>query len=123
MIIFTNVHYVHEYYQVASVPYLIAALSIIVGGWVYKASGVYALVPVITGLIIFFNITAFNSSYGIVAARSLHELDPRSVKSYKIGRYLREHTRPDQGLVIFGQSYSSEVAYQAQRKTLRPSSW
>lgn len=123
MVIFTNVHYVHQYYQVASIPYLIAALSIIIGGWLNKSFDVYALVPITTGLIILFNIAAFNSSYGIVAARSLHELDPRSVKSYTIGRYLREHTLPGQGLAIFGQAYSSEVAYQAQRKSMTVDTW
>ena len=123
MMIFTNLHYVHEYYQVASIPYLIAALSIIIGGWIYKVSRLYAPVPVLTGIIIFLNISSFNSSYGIVAARELDELDPRSVKAYRIGRYLREHTQPGQGLVVFGQSYSSELTYQAQRKSMTADTW
>ena len=118
ILIFTNLHIVHEYYQTACVAFLLAALSIVIGGWLKEVSGTMMIVPVMTVAIILSNIAFFNSSYGIVAARLLDELDPRSVQSYKVGRYLREHTRPDTGLVIFGQGWSSEIGFQAQRKSM-----
>lgn len=123
LLIFTNLHIVHEYYQVSCLAFLLAALAIVIGDFFKKVSGIMAVVPIITLFIIFSNITFFNSSYGIVIARSLDELDPRSVQSYKVGRYLREHTLPDTGLVVFGQAYSSEIGFQAQRKSMTAPPW
>lgn len=123
VLIFTNLHFVHEYYQVACVAFLLGALAIVIGGWLPKATGSTLLVPVVTLAIVLSNLVVFSKSYGIVAARALDELDPRSVQSYKVGRFLRDNTLPDTGLVIFGQSYSSEIAYQSQRKTMTADTW
>jgi hypothetical protein len=123
VLIFTNLHIVHEYYQVACVPFLLAALAIVIGGWLKASSGTMGIVPVVTLAITLSNIAFFNSSYGAVVARTLDELDPRSVQAYNVGRYLRDHSRPSTGLVIFGQDYSSEIAFQAQRKTMTVPPW
>ena len=118
LLIFTNLHFVHEYYQVGCVAFLLAALAIAIGGWLQSVTRT-ALVPLLATLaIVAFNLISFKSWYGDWVARTLDELDPRSVQSYKVGRYLREHTRPGSALVVFGQDYSSEVAYQAQRKSM-----
>lgn len=121
--IFTNVHFVHEYYQVACVPFLLGGLAIVIGGWMKQVSGTMLIVPITTAVIIISNLVFFNSTYGVVAARSIDELDPRSVQAYRVGRYLREHTDPGAGLVIFGQGYSSEIAFQAQRKSMTVPPW
>jgi hypothetical protein len=123
VLIFTNLHFVHEYYQVACVAFLLGALAIVIGGWLHKATGTMLFVPVVTLAIVLSNMVVFGRSYGIVAARSLDELDPRSVQSYKVGRYLRDVTRPGLGLVVFGNGYSSEIAFQAQRKTMAAPAW
>ncbi|MBV5327744.1 MAG: hypothetical protein JZU65_08925 [Chlorobium sp.] len=123
VLIFTNVHFVHEYYQVACVPFLLGALAIVIGGWLHKATGMMLLVPIITMTIMLSNFAIFNKSYGIVAQRTIDELDPRSVQSYKVGRYLRDVTRPGSGLVVFGNGYSSEIAFQSQRKTMAAPPW
>ena len=123
ILIFTNLHVVHEYYQVACVAFLLAALAIVIGGWLPAVSGTMLLVPVATLAIIISNMVFFSSSYGIVAARTLDELHPQSVQAYKVGRYLREHTRSDTGLVIFNQGFSSEIGFQAQRKSMTVPPW
>jgi len=123
VVIFTNLHFVHEYYQVACVAFLLGALAIVIGGWLPKTTGVKLIVPVVTLAIVVSNIAVFSKAYGIIAARTLDELDPRSVQSYKVGRYLRDNTPPSSGLVIFGQSYSSEIAFQSQRKTMTADTW
>lgn len=123
VLIFTNLHFVHEYYQVACVAFLLGALAIVIGGWLEKSTGIMLIVPVVTLAIVLSNLAVFSKSYGIVAARTLDELDPRSVQSYKVGRYLRDNTPPGSGLVIFGQSYSSEIAFQSQRKTMTADTW
>lgn len=118
LLIFTNLHFVHNYYQTSCVLFLIAALSIIIGGWLQMASGVAALTPLVTTVFMACNLVAFYKGYGIVAARPLAEQDPISVQNYALGSYLRDHTETATGLVIFGQSWDSEVAFQAQRKSL-----
>lgn len=123
LLIFTNLHFVHEYYQVACVAFLLGALAIVIGAWLKSVTGTMMIVPLVTIVIILSNLAQFNASYGIVAARGLDELDPRSVQTYKVGRYLREITRPETGLVVFGSDYSSEVAFQAQRKTMTVPPW
>jgi hypothetical protein len=123
VLIFTNLHFVHEYYQVACVAFLLGALAIVIGGWLPKYTGMQLLAPVLTLAIALSNMAFFAKSYGIVAARTLDELDPRSVQAYKVGRYLRSHTRHESGLVVFGQGYSSEIAFQSQRKTFAAPPW
>jgi hypothetical protein len=118
VLIFTNLHFVHNYYQTGCMLFLIAALSIVIGGWLRIASGVSALVPLVTAAFMVFNLASFYSEYGIVTARSLSEQDPRSVLAYTIGNYLRAHTKAGTGLAIFGQDWSSEITFQAQRKSI-----
>lgn len=118
LLIFTNLHYVHEYYQVACVVYLLASLAIIIGGWLPAVSGTQLVAPVVVLILMLVNVSVFNSAYGIVTRRSIGELDPRSIQAYEVGQYLRAHTQPGEGVAIFGQGYSSEVAFQAQRKAI-----
>lgn len=123
MVIFTNLHVVHNYYQTGCVLFLIASLSIVIGGWLTKASGILALAPITTMVFIFLGITQFYSGYGIVVSRQLSEQDPISIQAYNVGRYLRENTHTNASLVIFGQGWSSEIAYQAQRKSMTVPTW
>lgn len=123
ILIFTNLHFVHEYYQVASVAFLLAALAIVVGAWLKHSTGTTMAVTLVTLVLVLSNLSVFGKAYGIVAARTLDELDPRSVQSYKVGRYLRDVTEPGTGLVVFGNGYSSEIAFQAQRKTMAAPPW
>ncbi|MFT3929006.1 MAG: hypothetical protein QM709_01810 [Spongiibacteraceae bacterium] len=123
LIIFTNVHFVHEYYQVACLSFLLMAIALIVGGWTNQLPYNSITIPVITLVFVISNVYFFSKSYGVVTARSLDELDPRSVQAYRVGKYLEKAVPIDQGLVIFGQDYSSEIAYQAKRKSMTAPPW
>lgn len=123
VLIFTNVHIVHEYYQVACVAFLLGAISIVTGAWLNRATGIVMMVPVVTLAIVISNVIVFNRAYGMAFSEALDKLDPRSVQAYRVGKYLREHTHRDTGLVVFGQDYSSEIAFQSQRKSMTVPSW
>lgn len=123
IVIFFNLHVVHEYYQVGCVAYLLGALAIVIGGWVREASGHESIVLIATTIIVISNLLVFNNGYGIVVARSVDEMDPRSVQLYRVGQYLRKTTRPDTGIVVFGSAYSSEVAFHSQRKAMTVPPW
>lgn len=118
LLIFINLHYVHEYYQVACSIFLIAAISMVICYMLPIISGVSAIIPVTVILMMLANISIFNGYYGIVMKRSIREQDPRSLQAYDIGRYLRDVTLPGTGLVIFGQTWSSEIPFHAQRKSM-----
>jgi hypothetical protein len=123
LIIFINLHVVHEYYQVGAIIFLLGALSIVIGGWLPLRTGTLFFTALITVIIVFSNLLYFSKSYGIVVGRKLDELFPQSVQAYKVGSYLREKTNDGTGLVIFGQGYSSELGYHAQRKSMTAPEW
>ena len=122
-LIFTNLHMVHDYYQVSNIVFLLGALAIIIGDGLKKQINFVFIVPIITIFIIFSNLSKFYSSYGIVAARELDSLNPRNVQSYKIGRYLNQITKEKTAIVVFGKGYSSEIAFHGQRKSISIPSW
>lgn len=69
------------------------------------------------------NLVSFYSQYGIVAARTLPQSSPNYVQSYSIASFLRDHTRSNTGLVIFGKGWSSEIAFPAERKSMTAPTW
>ena len=114
--IFTNLHVVHTYYQVGCVAFLIASLSIVIGGWLVEYTGKMLIALVITLAIIFSNIAIFKSVNGNKVAYAVN-------RAVKIGHHLHDLTNPNTGLVIFGEDWSSEIAYYAQRKSLTAPVW
>ena len=52
-LIFTNLHVVHEYYQVSSVAFMLAAFAIIIGGWLKDITGTMIIVPFVTTVFYF----------------------------------------------------------------------
>jgi hypothetical protein len=121
--IFTNLHKVHDYYQVSNIVFLLGALAIIIGDGLKKQINFFFIVPIITIFIIFFNLSKFYSGYGIVVARELNSQDPRSLQSYKIGRYLNQITKEKTAIVVFGKDWTSEIAFHGQRKSFTIPSW
>ena len=122
-LIFTNLHLVHEYYQVASVAFVLAALAVVIGAWLPRATGFSAVAPVMLAVILVSNITVFGSYYGIVVARPLEAQDPLSVARYQLGHWLHAATPEGSGLVVFGQDYSSELPFHAGRRALVCPAW
>lgn len=123
ILIFVNLHVVHEYYQTACVAYLLGALAIVIGGWLKETSGREAFVFLATLVIVMSNLAVFSKSYGVVVARSVDERDPRSLQLYRVGEYLRKATRPGTGIVVFGSGYSSELAFHSRRKAMTAPTW
>jgi hypothetical protein len=65
----------------------------------------------------------FEERYGKVVAADPDTQDSPSSQAYRVSRFLREHTPPGSGLAVFGQEYSSEVAFHSQRKTITVPPW
>jgi hypothetical protein len=114
MLLFMNLHIVHEYYQASCALFLIAALALAVGVWVPSIVRHPALVPALTSLLVASNLHAFATGYGPVERKEITV--PRS-RVLTIAAILRQYTPPGSGFVAFGRGWSSEFAYYAQRKS------
>jgi hypothetical protein len=123
LLIFTNLHIVHEYYQVACVAFLLASIAIVIGAWIPQISGRIPVAPLCLLLLIVINITNYKSAYGIVSTRSVDQSDKHSAQAYRVGRYLQSHTPEDTGIVVFGQDWSSEIAFHSERRSMTAPSW
>ena len=123
LLIFTNLHYVHHYYQVSCLVFMIAALSIAITTFVDKTDIPESSTIILLLLIISINIFAWSSFYGIWIKRGPSEIDPKNALYYKVGQHLRKVTPLNTGLVVFGSDYSSEVGYQSERKSMTVPPW
>jgi peptidoglycan/LPS O-acetylase OafA/YrhL len=123
ILVFTNLHVAHEYYQVSCVVFLLAALAIVIGGILPAVTGIPLAVPALTLLMLIWNIHTFNGYYGVVAARAVSESDPATRQAHSVGRYLREHTKEGTAVAVFGQDYSSEIAFASERKSITLPPW
>jgi len=123
ILIFTNLHVVHDYYQVACVAFLLAALAIVVGSWLPRVTGLAAVAPLMLIPFLISNIQAYRSYYGIVVARPLDQQPEISVERLRLGHWLREATPEGSGLVVFGQAWSSELPFHSGRKACVCPEW
>jgi hypothetical protein len=121
--IFTNLHFVHEYYQVACLVFLLAAISLAIA-WVTgtnRAGGLAGLV--LTVILMVVNFVTYNQGLGTILSRPFRQLDIRSLSAYDLGCFLRDNTAAGTGIVVFGQDWSSEVAFHSERKAMTAPSW
>lgn len=114
LLIFTNLHLVHDYYQTACMIFLIGALAIAVSMWVPAMLNFPAAVPALTALLIASNLIAFQHRYGEVINQKFSTVNERVLAVAKV---LREQTSPNSAVMIFGDEWSSAITYYAERKS------
>jgi hypothetical protein len=114
ILLFTNLHIVHDYYQLSCALFLIAALALAIGVWIPSVLRHPVVVPALTSLVVISNLHAYFIGYGPIA-RQVIEI-PQS-RILTVAAIVRENTPPDSGFVAFGEDWSSELAYYAQRKS------
>lgn len=122
-LLFTNLHYIHDYYQAANLVFLIAALAVAISGILSIPPRVAILTSALTIFIVTINIFSYQGAYALVASRKLEELAKGSVQAFNVGNYLHYHTPEGSALAIFGQDWSSEIAFHSRRKAITVSSW
>jgi hypothetical protein len=120
VLVFTNLHVVHDYYQTSCALFLIAALAIAVSEWVPSITGRTALVPGLMILLVSANLTAFVIGYGKVARTAISIPGNRTLA---IADVLRRSTPAGSAFVAFGLDWSSEVSYYAERKSFSVPEW
>lgn len=100
--IFTNLHFVHNYYQYANALFLILFISLF---YLYVAKYnkllSYFLICIHCILCVLY-------SYNNIYIQDIDKVD--------IGYKLKEITKPDTAIIVLGTDWSSEVLYYAERK-------
>ncbi len=119
-LVFFNLHYVHDYYQVGSLVFLACAAAIIAAPClqaVWTASRVYfsAVVAAIAAA----NLGLLYLYYGPVI-RGLPEQD---ALAYNIAIYLKEHQAENDFSVIVGQDWNSTIPYYSGRYAVMIPPW
>lgn len=116
ILLFTNLHMVHTYYQVANGVFLLVAVGIAVGALFdrgYPSIATVVLVAICAG-----QVTFFQKNYLSVITND-HAQDP----VLRIALLAKAQTQPEQSLVVIGEDWSSAVAYYSERKTLTLPGW
>jgi hypothetical protein len=115
--IFTNLFYVHDYYQVEIAVFLLFSLAIAIGEWLPRVVRRHWLTPVLVILCAGWSLWQF----------SVHEL-PRMTGDFNrnvliLADAVRQRTSPDSPIVVYGLDWGSELPYYAQRRAFAVPPW
>jgi len=121
LFIFTNLHIVHWYYQVSNQVYLFLALAVILGGWIEKTPKKFSIIGVALVVIIsVINFLVFQvkfSEYGKT------EFTTQNSQILSVADFIKKNTSSDEYILIYGQDWSSALAFASERKTATLPSW
>ena len=123
LLIFINLHYIHEYYQVSAVAFLIGGIAIVIGSVAPTMTASKYISSILLITFVGINLNNFQKNYWHIISDPIEKSDPRSLQAYKVGKFLKDRTPVNSGIVVFGQDYSSEIAYVAERKSITVPPW
>ncbi len=111
MLIFTNLHIEHNYYQYANALFLLAAAGLGLAALVESrrpslATGLLAIIVV--GQLIYFD----NGFARVITA------DYSGSRQFAVGSLAKRLTTPDTSLLIIGDDWNSAIAFHAERRAL-----
>lgn len=116
LLVFTNLHAVHNYYQYANGLFLILAIGLAITAVADHFSKRLA-----AGLVAIFvagNFAVFWTDY-----LPLLQRDWQQNETIRIAQEVRNHTPQEGGLVMVGADWSSEIPYYSQRRMLGLAAW
>ncbi len=111
--LFTNVHRVHDYYQLSCVIFLICALAISLATLLRTK---HALILTVTTLFfVLMNLLSFSKSY---AKFINNDSNITNNSLLLLSDLIERYTPEDSAIVVFGKDWSSEFSYYSHRKSL-----
>ena len=119
ILLFPQLHIVHEYYQTSAVLFLLAAFAMALG-WLWQNP--QWRWKVMAMLVIAVMSNQINFHYGYAQAMYTVHNRENSV-SIGVGDMLRESIAPQQMFIAFGKKWSSELPYIAERRALMVPEW
>ena len=114
VLIFTNLHIVHTYYQVSCALFLIGALAVSVVILLPRLSGKYFITPILTIILVTSNFFFFSKGY---ANKIQQTYDIYSTETLAVGDVINRYTPEDSGIVVFGLGWTSRIAFYSERKS------
>uniref|UniRef100_UPI003F948BFC hypothetical protein n=1 Tax=Rhodoblastus sp. TaxID=1962975 RepID=UPI003F948BFC len=119
--VFTNLHIVHEYYQVSATVFFLIAVGLSVGTMAEELfperNSLYAMLA--TWLIVA-NFVGFEGLYGPIRRWAI---SAENNSKLKIAEFIKAHTAEDDTVIWYGFNWSSEVSFYSQRKSLTVPEW
>ena len=120
ILIFLNLHQVHDYYQTSSTLFLIIALAIAITTILPKITIKLPLLPIVVIGLVSYNLYCFTEDY-----------QKSTVKQYKtnqdraliISEIIKNNTSENDAAVVFGYDWSSVISYYSERKTFTVPPW
>jgi hypothetical protein len=116
MLIFTNLHIEHNYYQYANGVFLLAAVGFGLSSLAHSGRRVLSallLLMVVAGQLIY-----FNAGFARVISA-----DYSGNREVQVGALAKSLTRSEDSLLILGDDWNSAIAYEAERKAITLPYW
>jgi hypothetical protein len=121
LLIFTNLHVVHFYYQTASLVFLLLALAAAATALGERFLGKF---PFFHGVFMFFFVLSNfdHFSYGYLQQRE-RTITAENSRVLRLSEYVKSKTNADQVVIWYGLDWSSETAFYSERKSLTIPEW
>ena len=114
ILIFSNLHIIHFYYQYANAFWLIFAISLSVT--ILSRTNLWYICPLIIAAIIFFQLMEYRATY---YRHTLWKTSP----AMEVAKLIEKRTPPDSAILVVGEDWSPEIAFFAKRKALYIPKW
>ena len=108
---FTNLHYVHSYYQYANGVFLIAALGFTIAGLIGLEGGARVSGLIFLGITVVLALNQYRATY-----EKSQESDNISLQN--TAKAIQENSNPDDVLMVYGLDWSPELPYSSHRRSI-----
>jgi hypothetical protein len=114
ILLFTNLHSIHPYYQYANSFWLVfsIALSLVV---ISRSACIWVSL-VLGGAVLSLQIATYSKYYYVATTYTTHPV-------IQIGQFIREHTSKKSAIMVLGDDWSPEVAFCSERRGLYIPNW
>ncbi len=109
--VFTNLHAVHDYYQYATGAFVLGAVGIGFGAAEGHAARFRWLLPLATVAAVLTGVRHETETYRPGRAGP-------DLRALETASYVKERTRPDELIVVYGDDWSSVIPYYAERRAV-----
>lgn len=114
IMLFTNLHMVHDYYQASSTIFVLAALAISVSAWLPEQPRIPHSTPLVAALLVGSNLFFYSTEYYNKIAM---QFDSERERALAVGSVIKNHTKSGDGIVVFGNDWNSDIAYYSERRS------
>jgi hypothetical protein len=114
-LVFANLHFVHDYYQLGSLAFFVCGLAIVVSayceGLLTASRARFALLVAVLAAV---NLSIFGLKY----APKLYQTPHVAAVAYDVADYLKHRQSPEEVALIVGMDWDSTIPYYAERFAL-----